>query len=105
MAGQEQAILLQTLQDGQLVANTVNIRAADGKPGHDPRRFFESQLKPYAILGADGNASGLVTGYYEPRLTGSRTQTERFRYPLYAAPDGLLLAPDGSLSDALKGQP
>ncbi len=24
-------------------------RAADGKPGHDPRRFFESQLKPYAI--------------------------------------------------------
>ena len=53
-------------------------RAADGKPGHDPRRFFESQLKPYAIQASDGNATGLVTGYYEPLLRGSRTRVKGF---------------------------
>ena len=65
-------------------------RTADGKPGHDPRRFFESQLKPYAILGADGNASGLVTGYYEPLLRGSRTRANGFEQPVRGVPDDLL---------------
>jgi len=65
-------------------------RTADGKPGHDPRRFFESQLKPYAILGADGNPSGLVTGYYEPLLRGSRTRANGFEQPVRGVPDDLL---------------
>ena len=65
-------------------------RAADGKPGHDPRRFFESQLKPYAIQAADGNASGLVTGYYEPLLRGSRTRAIGFEQPVRGVPDDLL---------------
>jgi len=65
-------------------------RAADGKPGHDPRRFFESQLKPYAIQAADGNPSGLVTGYYEPLLRGSRTRAIGFEQPVRGVPDDLL---------------
>jgi len=32
----------------------------------------------------------LITGYYEPRLYGSRVKTARFRYPLYGVPDDLL---------------
>ncbi|MGB8250427.1 MAG: MltA domain-containing protein, partial [Azonexus sp.] len=64
-------------------------RAADGKPGHDPRRFFETHLKPYAILG-DGNPSGLVTGYYEPLLRGSRTRANGFEQPVRGVPDDLL---------------
>ena len=65
-------------------------RAADGKPGHDPRRFFESQLKPYAIQAADGNAGGLVTGYYEPLLRGSRTRSKGFEQPVRGVPEDLL---------------
>jgi membrane-bound lytic murein transglycosylase A len=64
-------------------------RAADGKPGHDPRRFFETQLKPYAILG-DGNPTGLVTGYYEPLLRGSRARAKGFEQPVRGVPDDLL---------------
>lgn len=64
-------------------------RAADGKPGHDPRRFFETQLKPYAILG-DGNPTGLVTGYYEPLLRGSRALAKGFEQPVRGVPDDLL---------------
>jgi len=32
----------------------------------------------------------LLTGYYQPELVASRSQTERFRYPLYRAPDDLI---------------
>ena len=65
-------------------------RAADGKPGHDPRRFFESQLRPYAIQAGDGNAGGLVTGYYEPLLRGSRTRSKGFEQPVRGVPEDLL---------------
>ena len=65
-------------------------RTADGKAGNDPRRFFETQLKPYAIQAADGNAGGLVTGYYEPLLRGSRTRTKGFEQPVRGVPEDLL---------------
>lgn len=31
----------------------------------------------------------LVTGYFEPKLVGSRTATDKFRYPIYARPNDL----------------
>jgi len=77
-------------------------RAADGKPGHDPRRFFESQLKPYAIQASDGNATGLVTGYYEPLLRGSRTRVKGFEQPVRGVPDDLLTIDLGTVFPELK---
>jgi len=65
-------------------------RAADGKPGHDPRRFFEQHLKPYAVAAGDGATSGMITGYYEPLLAGSRTRTRGFEQPVRGVPDDLL---------------
>lgn len=54
------------------------------------RRFFEEGFTPYQVFNPDGSSQGLITGYYEPKLAGSRVKTERFRYPLYAVPDDLL---------------
>lgn len=54
------------------------------------RAFFESHFSPYQVVAADGSTGGLVTGYYEPLLAGSRMKTPRFGVPLYAAPDDLL---------------
>ena len=54
------------------------------------RAFFEDGFTPYQVFNPDGSSQGLITGYYEPKLTGSRIRTERFRYPLYAVPDDLL---------------
>lgn len=65
-------------------------RAADGKPGQDPRRFFEQNLKPYAIANGDGAVSGLVTGYYEPLLRGSRARAKGYEQPVRGVPDDLL---------------
>lgn len=54
------------------------------------RTFFEEGFTPYQVFNPDGSSHGLITGYYEPKLAGSRVRTARFRYPLYAAPDDLL---------------
>lgn len=54
------------------------------------RAFFESHFIPYAIVAADGREAGLVTGYYEPLLAGSRARSERYPVALYAPPDDLL---------------
>jgi len=65
-------------------------RAADGKPGNDPRRFFEQHLKPFAIASGDGSTSGMITGYYEPLLQGSRLRTKGYEQPVRGVPDDLL---------------
>lgn len=77
-------------------------RTADGKAGNDPRRFFETQLKPYAIQAADGNAGGLVTGYYEPLLRGSRARTKGFEQPVRGVPEDLLTIDLSALFPELK---
>jgi membrane-bound lytic murein transglycosylase A len=65
-------------------------RGAEGKPGFDARRFFEANFRPYSLLAGDGNASGLVTGYYEPLLRGSRMRSKEFAQPVRGVPDDLL---------------
>ncbi|MBD3677412.1 MAG: murein transglycosylase A [Rhodobacteraceae bacterium] len=52
----------------------------------DARIFFELFFRPVKI---DDGDPGLFTGYFEPELMGSRLQTDRFRYPLYAMPPEL----------------
>ena len=54
------------------------------------RTFYEENFVPYQVLNPDGSTQGLITGYYEPKLYGSRVKTARFRYPLYGLPDDLL---------------
>jgi membrane-bound lytic murein transglycosylase A len=54
------------------------------------RRFFEQSFDAYAVLAPDGAAEGLITGYYEPVLAGSRTPSARFRYPVHGTPDDLI---------------
>jgi peptidoglycan lytic transglycosylase A len=66
--------------------------------------FFETRFEPYQVLNADDSPTGLVTGYYEPLLRGSRVPTERYRYPLYAVPPDLLVVDLSSLYPDLKNR-
>ena len=65
-------------------------KLADGKPKHDPRRFFEENLRPFAVVAGDATVNGLITGYYEPLLNGSRTRNKGFEQPVRSVPDDLL---------------
>ena len=66
------------------------------------RRFFESRFTPHRVSRADGE-EGLITGYYEPLLRGSRKASARFRYPVYGVPDDLLAIDLGETHPELKG--
>ena len=55
------------------------------------RAFFESAFAAYAVVAPDGAREGLVTGYYEPVLEGSRSRSERFAHPVYGVPDDLVV--------------
>lgn len=70
---------------------SVCARAEQQEPSDNEaiRDFFETEFSPKQLVNPDGSSSGLVTGYYEPKLKGSYIRTERFRHPLYAIPDDL----------------
>ncbi len=81
--------------------------AASEMTRHDDaslRAFFETWFKPYRVFNSDGTANGMVTGYYEPLLRGSRTRTEKYRYPVYAVPDDLLTIEIEELFPELVGE-
>jgi membrane-bound lytic murein transglycosylase A len=74
----------------------------DGNDGDAVRAYFEAHFRPLRVAGADGASAGLVTGYYEPELAGSRTPTPEFDVPLYAVPDDLLIVDLAALYPELK---
>ncbi len=63
----------------------------DGQNPVAVRNFFETRFVPYRLSSSDGKETGLITGYYAPDLLGSRQPDQRFRYPVYAVPDDLLV--------------
>ena len=67
------------------------------------RSFFEHRFTPWQLRNGDGSEQGLITGYYEPLLYGSRTKTRRFRFPVYGEPDDLLVIDLAKLYPQLKG--
>ncbi len=66
------------------------LQARSTEAERDPRRWFESAFRPWQLLNVDGSESGLVTGYYEPLLRGSRTRVGAFIYPVLGPPDDLV---------------
>ena len=69
---------------------------------HSVRAFFENHFIPYQVVAADGRDTGVVTGYYEPLLEGSRIRSARYNVPLYGAPDDLLTIDLAELYPELK---
>jgi membrane-bound lytic murein transglycosylase A len=66
------------------------------------RQFFEAYFLPYRVANADGSVQGLATGYYEPLLRGSRRKDGAYRFPLYAAPDDLLIVDLAEINPELR---
>jgi len=79
--------------------------AIDGRDAARVRSFFETRFRAYEVRSRDRSglqSQGLVTGYYEPLLHGSRTRDARYRYPIYAAPPDLLVVELSDLYPELK---
>jgi len=78
-------------------------KAVDGGDGVAIRRYFETYFTPSLVRAADGADTGLITGYYEPMLHGSRQRGGAYQTPLYKVPDDLLIVDLASVYPNLKG--
>ena len=60
-------------------------------PGDDAatRQWLVQRLQAYRVEGSDGNADGLLTGYFEPLVDASRTRRGAFQVALHAPPADL----------------
>jgi membrane-bound lytic murein transglycosylase A len=55
------------------------------------RQFFESQFTVYALRSSSSGDSGMLTGYYEPVIDGSRLRDAANGIPIYGVPEDLIV--------------
>ncbi|BBQ01096.1 hypothetical protein BSFA1_62240 (plasmid) [Burkholderia sp. SFA1] len=71
-------------------ASCAAARGIDANDGRAVRRFFEDNFTVYQIRNVDKSARGVLTGYYEPVLRGSRKYGAPYVYPVYGTPRDML---------------
>ena len=80
----------------EVCAQTLAIDARDGAAVRD---FFVTRFDVYRVssrqiennVETTASTSGLVTGYYEPLLRGSRVRSDKYPVPIYRVPDDLIV--------------
>jgi membrane-bound lytic murein transglycosylase A len=78
-------------------------RLVDPDDGTAIRRYFETYFVPNLVRAPDGADAGLITGYYEAMLRGSRKRGGAYQTPLYKVPDDLITVDLASVYPSLKG--
>src|SRR5882762_458849 len=66
--------------------------------GDKARAFFEENFLPVRIAKL-GESSGLVTGYYEPIVDGSRMPNPQFHVPLYRRPPDIVIQSQSAIQN------
>ncbi|HZC95873.1 MAG TPA: MltA domain-containing protein [Bradyrhizobium sp.] len=74
-----------SLRDPCRIAKTLEL-----SDGARAKAFFEAYFLPLRISRL-GEGEGFVTGYYEPVIDGSRTQTDVYNVPVYRRPSNLFV--------------
>ncbi|MBL8447548.1 MAG: murein transglycosylase A [Zoogloeaceae bacterium] len=57
---------------------------------------------PWQLVNPDGTREGLITGYYEPLIRGSRVRTAQFAWPIRGVPEDMLTIDFSDLYPDLK---
>lgn len=53
------------------------------------KSFFEKWFKPYQIFNEDWTPEGMLTGYFQIELEGSKKKNGKYKYPVYKKPKHL----------------
>ncbi len=91
-----------TADDWRLACDAAE-KFSDTSSPDDARRFFEAWFQPFAVT-ADDETEGLITGYYEPLLHGSKSKAGAFAVPLYLPPEDLVKVDLGKFDPDLSGR-
>lgn len=78
------------------IANSPNAAA--------PQTLLENNFEVWQFQQEDGKKEGLLTGYYEPLLKGSRKKQGNYTVPLYAVPKDLVTVKLDELFPEFKGK-
>jgi peptidoglycan lytic transglycosylase A len=74
--------------DWLAACRAANIIGDDEDDG--ARLFFQHLFRPYRLSDSSNGDEGLLTGYYLPRVRGSRAHLPGFNVPLYRTPPDLI---------------
>jgi membrane-bound lytic murein transglycosylase A len=66
--------------------------------------YFAQYFNVYSATNQDGTDTGLITGYYEPLLKGSRTKSSQYPHPLYKQPADLITVELSDVHPELKNK-
>ncbi len=80
----------------------LNEQAAKMPANDAIQSYFKEYFSVYKTTNADGSDTGMITGYYEPLLKGSRSRSPQYPNPLYAAPNDMITVELDSLFPELK---
>jgi hypothetical protein len=62
----------------------------------------KARFQPWALVNPDGSRNGLITGYYEPILKGSRQRSKAYPNPVFGPPDDMIVVELAELYPELK---
>jgi len=68
----------------------------------DAKSFLETNFTPYRIINTPEDKPGLLTAYYEAEIHASLQQTDRYKYPIYATPEDLVIVDLSTIYPELK---
>ncbi|MFZ9496306.1 MAG: murein transglycosylase A [Candidatus Methylopumilus sp.] len=54
------------------------------------QNYFKKYFNVYTATNLDGSDTGMITGYYQPILKGSKVKTAQYKVPLYTTPKDLI---------------
>ena len=83
-------------------ANSLNLQTNNNPDSASVRAYFRQNFSVYKTTNVDGAESGLITGYYQPILKGSRTKSAKYPFPLYTTPPDLITVELDGLFPELK---
>ncbi len=87
----------------------AQVDSVDGRNGRSVQAFFAARFDAYRVLARrvegerelETRDTGLMTGYYEPLLRGSRARNGKYATPIYRVPPDLLVVDLASLHPEL----
>ncbi len=83
-------------------ANTLTSQTNSAPDSDSIRAYFKQNFSVYKTTNVEGNDSGLITGYYQPILKGSRSPSAKYAHPLYTTPADLITVELNGLFPELK---
>ncbi|MRR09477.1 hypothetical protein EG831_05265, partial [bacterium] len=83
-------------------ATCAAARQVEGRDPDGLRAWFEVRFRPWAMTNPDGGREGLITGYYEPVLKGSRKKKAPYLTPVFGPPEDMIVVDLAELYPELK---